>query len=547
MIKVRELVANFPGVRKAAKVAVIFCLSLIYVWTAVKTASSASWMDDWMSNATSQAVGPNFMEGQGRGYATAGSYSLRYPSGVARPVSVAAPSLHIGCGGISLFGGSASFLNMAGLMQHLQGILTNSAFLIFDMALDTLCPKCSALMKAAEALAQKLNSMSINDCNMAKGLTANMRPAMEGVNAAIFEGGGFSAVSDGFSLSYDAYSNQFGKTVNSTDMMSWYQQNAIASPNGTNPFTGACSGIFADIFPSSTSNYPISLMQQVATVSATVGPGGGGVPMPQSYQAAMVGLVGDIKINADMTSVYIPACAENFDLDLKRMGNSDNIYIQTQAQLAGINSPAYNSAGGQACVQSTVSFSSFKTYVNSELTLVAAGLQGSTALGPTELAFIQNTPGAVFFSLRMAIATGQLGTLQDSLAELDSELLMGQSIRDLASYASKLSNLVQTASPGFSNQTPPASANNGAINTPNGGCDLSLLAKGGILEHLKDFRAGVERVAKQVNINMSASLADFNENLKLAQQIQTMDADMRKSVAANLGPALTARATRYLH
>jgi conjugative transfer pilus assembly protein TraH len=477
------------------------------------------------------------MEGQARGYATAGSYSLRFPSSVAHPISINPPSIRIGCGGISLFGGSFSFLSGQALMQHLQGILTNSAWLAFDMALDTLCPKCSALMKAAEAMAQKLNSMSINDCNMAKGLTANMQPAMEGVANAIFEGGGFDSISNGFSSSFSAYQSQFSNTFNTNNLMNFYTANNINGSSGNHPFTGACGGFFNDIFPSGTGSYPISLMQQVATSST------GASAMPADYQKAMVGLVGDIKINEDLTSVYIPPCAENYDLDLQRMGATDNIYVQPG--LAGTGQPAYTSMASAGCVQSNVSLSSFKSYVNGELTKVASGLQNMTALQQPEIDFISNTPGAVLFTLRMAIATGQLGTMQDSLAELDSELLMGASIRDLASYATKINSLVMQASPGFTNQTPPGNVNNAA---PAGGaCDLSLLVKGGIKEKLEYFRLSINHVADKVNENMKASLDQFTKNFQLAQQIQLMDEQMRATVSKNLGPALAARATRYLH
>ena len=84
------------------------------------------------------------------------------------------PRFKVGCGGIDLFMGGFSFLNVNYLVQKFQKILQAAPAMAFDLALSTLCQQCSNIMKSLEALANELNGLQMNDCHDAKVLSAKL-------------------------------------------------------------------------------------------------------------------------------------------------------------------------------------------------------------------------------------------------------------------------------------------------------------------------------------------------------------------------------------
>jgi len=84
---------------------------------------NANWLDDWYNNVMTSSSGVNYFEGQKRGYATFGSFSLRLPTRTDYLFSIEKPYLRIGCGGIDLFMGSFSFLNVDYLVQKIQRMM----------------------------------------------------------------------------------------------------------------------------------------------------------------------------------------------------------------------------------------------------------------------------------------------------------------------------------------------------------------------------------------------------------------------------------------
>lgn len=61
----------------------------------------SNWVNDWAASSTRS--GPNYFEGQKRGYFTAGSYQARYRNTTENVFSIQKPRLKSGCGGVDLF------------------------------------------------------------------------------------------------------------------------------------------------------------------------------------------------------------------------------------------------------------------------------------------------------------------------------------------------------------------------------------------------------------------------------------------------------------
>ena len=128
----------------------------------------AGWVDDWLQQQA--GTSPNYFSGQQRGYYSGGSFSGRWHSTAEYPVTVEVPRIKSGCGGIDVFMGGFSFMNTDYLVNKLQSILTDAPAVAFDLALKTLCEQCSNTIKNFEAMADKLNSMQIDECAAAKEL-----------------------------------------------------------------------------------------------------------------------------------------------------------------------------------------------------------------------------------------------------------------------------------------------------------------------------------------------------------------------------------------
>ena len=131
-----------------------------------------NWQDDWISSHS--ASGPSYIQGNQRGYFSGGSFSARWPSTADHLLTVSTPRLKTGCGGVDLFLGGMSFMNVNYLVQKLQNIMSAAPAAAFDIALKTLCPQCSDTIKSLEALADRLNQLQLDDCKASKALVATM-------------------------------------------------------------------------------------------------------------------------------------------------------------------------------------------------------------------------------------------------------------------------------------------------------------------------------------------------------------------------------------
>jgi len=129
-------------------------------------------MHAFMQNTLSQMQNLMFhaYQGQERGYFVGGSASVRVPRDYIQPLSFTPPRLSVGCNGIDIIMGGFSYLDFDSLVQKLQAILQASAFLTFDLAIQTLCEQCSNAMKAAEQFSDLINNLNFDSCKAAEAL-----------------------------------------------------------------------------------------------------------------------------------------------------------------------------------------------------------------------------------------------------------------------------------------------------------------------------------------------------------------------------------------
>jgi len=139
------------------------------------------YLNQWESQITTSQ--PGFYEGQQRGYLFGGSARFRAPIVSVSPLSLQLPRITAGCGGISMFGGSFSFINMDRFTEYLQAIAQNAVGMAFEMALTTLCPQCATVLHKLEDTIQKVNAMSSNSCQAARSLISTVGGTPEAIKA----------------------------------------------------------------------------------------------------------------------------------------------------------------------------------------------------------------------------------------------------------------------------------------------------------------------------------------------------------------------------
>lgn len=146
------------------KIITVFSIVLI-----LTSSASAGWLDQWFDQQVSS--GPNYFEGQKRGYFTAGSFSARIPSSTDYLFSIEAPRIKAGCGGIDAFLGGFGFTNFDYLVQKFQRLIQAAPVVAFQIALNTLSSQLEGIIGKTEDIINALNSIQLNECAMMKPFT----------------------------------------------------------------------------------------------------------------------------------------------------------------------------------------------------------------------------------------------------------------------------------------------------------------------------------------------------------------------------------------
>ena len=156
-----------------------YLVSIVLILTTSGTCLADDWIDNWIQQAT--VNGPNMFESQKRGYASAGSLSLRFRNENDYLVSFSPPRFRGGCGGIDMFLGSFSYLNEEYLMTKLERIAEGGvATFVYYIAMSVLSEPIQKSMKSLEALVDRLNQLQIDDCRAAKGVAAYLKSTSSG-------------------------------------------------------------------------------------------------------------------------------------------------------------------------------------------------------------------------------------------------------------------------------------------------------------------------------------------------------------------------------
>ncbi|RME59380.1 hypothetical protein D6779_04560 [Candidatus Parcubacteria bacterium] len=136
-----------------------------------------AWQNGWIAGAN--VTSPGAYASASRGVLYGGNITVK--SRIVNPnlVAFTPPSFNAGCNGISIFGGSFSFINADQLIALFKAVASNAAGYAFQLALSNACQDCAAWIETLQKKIMKLNSMFRNSCQLAKGLVTNAPGTMK--------------------------------------------------------------------------------------------------------------------------------------------------------------------------------------------------------------------------------------------------------------------------------------------------------------------------------------------------------------------------------
>jgi conjugative transfer pilus assembly protein TraH len=351
-------------------------ISVIVVLMTAGTALADDWIDNWIQQATTS--GPNMFESQKRGYASAGSLSLRFGNERDYPVNVSPPRFRAGCGGIDMFMGSFAYLEAEYLMEKLERIAEGGmATFVFDIAMSVLSEPIQKSMKSLEALVDRLNQLQIDDCQAAKGVAAYLKSTSSGEDQS--EALQKFLIESGISGFYQGAQDEYSQ-ANTDQVMQ-------ATGVTVNAMTAGCPDEMRRVFFQDG-----SLLANVAREN----------DIPESQTWIMSAFVGDVRIENGRYFMVGPCYNDPGDVDALIYGD-----LITR------------SAGG-ACKQldhiriDGVNYDSLYSWSEAMIREIITAIGTKTDLSPTAQAFIESMPSPIYMLILNDIkAVGDLNNVEE--------------------------------------------------------------------------------------------------------------------------------------
>jgi conjugative transfer pilus assembly protein TraH len=140
----------------------------------------------------SNATAPSTYKNQAAGYYNGGSFYGRLPVQTAKLGHIQMPGFKAGCGGIDAWVGGFSHLKAEELMKALRTIGGNMGSYAFMLAIESISPEIYNVMNELNALAQKINGLSVNTCEAAATALGGMLPQSDATSKHLCQAMGSS-------------------------------------------------------------------------------------------------------------------------------------------------------------------------------------------------------------------------------------------------------------------------------------------------------------------------------------------------------------------
>lgn len=123
---------------------------------------------DMFSGMMNNYTQPGVVLDSRRGVISGGSLEVRNKILSPTLYNVDLPRISAGCGGISAYFGSLSFISKEQVVGALKQIATNAVGYAFQLALSAMCPDCANELAKLQAKMNEYNNGLINSCKMAQ-------------------------------------------------------------------------------------------------------------------------------------------------------------------------------------------------------------------------------------------------------------------------------------------------------------------------------------------------------------------------------------------
>lgn len=125
---------------------------------------AADFFEEWKNQITSGLQESSTVQAQGGTSYNGGGYYYSSPNVTINPISVRAPSISGGCGGISMDFGGFSHLDEESIVEFLKAMAAQAPGYFFELGLQVLCPSCTDLMNTLQQTAQIFNDLQFSSC-----------------------------------------------------------------------------------------------------------------------------------------------------------------------------------------------------------------------------------------------------------------------------------------------------------------------------------------------------------------------------------------------
>lgn len=157
--------------RQSLSILLMLSLPLLAVYPDMAEAMSAGQaFNSLLGNADTSTTAPGYYHTEARNAFVAGGFDVHFANNNFQLINITPPSIQAGCGGISMFFGGFSFISGAQFSQLVQNIMEAALGYAIQLAIQTLCPACEAVLQVLQKAAQLANSLANNTCHMAKDL-----------------------------------------------------------------------------------------------------------------------------------------------------------------------------------------------------------------------------------------------------------------------------------------------------------------------------------------------------------------------------------------
>jgi conjugative transfer pilus assembly protein TraH len=422
---------------------------------------AGGWMDDWVDQSTHS--GPNYFQGQQRGYFTGGSYSARLKSKQEYLFSIQKPRLQAGCGGIDLFMGGFSFLDPEYLMQKFQGMIQAAPTVAFQLALKEMAPSIATTITEIEAIIDKLNGLQMDECKSAKELVGLLSNKYEA------QGGMFSQVSSLFDSKSSAKSGSTKGYKASTEEQN--SNNGKPVEDQKKSIEG-CSAEFKNIFTT-----PGSLLNNIAKTKGL-----------ESYSGYMRAYIGDViikKSSGDKQYAFEPVSACP-DADVNEI--DDIITGESKIRPTGANSKCERAVDRGVMVS-----------VSNQLTSIASKIKAKASLNSSELKFLNSIPFNVYTPLEFAVRNNNEYEYISNFKDTISRIMAYALVDDLVG---RIRTLIQIARDNSNFADDGSSVEQ---------CEPLIVAP--LLDKIHDFKESAMELQKAARLAKREHIKEINNNI----------------------------------